>query len=143
MIILAVDLGDVRTGVAVCDKYEILAAPVGVIKETSKNKLLEKVAAVAREKNAELIVVGNPKNMNATEGERAKQSAVFANSLEQATGVKTVLWDERLTTVSAHNALNLTNTRGKKRKAVIDAVSATFILEDYLSYRRAGNGYNP
>ena len=74
--------------------------------------------------------------MNGTIGERAEKCALFAQELEKLTGVTVKLWDERNTTVSAHNALNVTNTRGKKRKAVVDAVAATIILESYLDFRR-------
>ena len=88
-----------------------------------------------REK-AELIVVGLPVNMDGTHGERAQQCEDFAAALTEFSGIETVMRDERLTTVSAHNALNVTNTRGKKRKAVVDAVSAVMILQDYLDYRR-------
>ena len=81
-------------------------------------------------------MVGYPKNMNGTIGERAEKCALFAEKLGALTGIETVLWDERCTTVSAHRYLNQTNTRGKKRKAVVDAVAATIILESYLAYRK-------
>ena len=77
--------------------------------------------------------------MNASEGSRAIKCKEFAEALEEATSIKCVLWDERLTTVSAHNYLNATNTHGKKRKNVVDAVAATIILQDYLDYRRNSN----
>ena len=83
-----------------------------------------------------MVVVGLPKNMDGSEGFRAEACREFASVLETKTGIPVHLYDERLTTVSAHNALNLTNTRGKKRKSVIDAVSAVMILEDYMRYRR-------
>ena len=81
-------------------------------------------------------MVGYPKNMNGTIGERAEKCALFAEKLGTLAGIETVLWDERCTTVSAHRYLNQTNTRGKKRKAVVDAVAATIILESYLAYRK-------
>ena len=133
MIILSVDYGDTRTGIAVCDKTEFLASPVTVITEKETEPLIEKITDIAQEKKAELIVVGLPVNMDGTRGDRAHKCEEFAAAL---TDIKTVLRDERLTTVSAHNALNVTNTRGKKRKAVVDAVSAVMILQDYLDYRR-------
>ena len=78
--------------------------------------------------------------MNGTIGERAEKCSHFADIVGELTGLPVVLWDERNTTVSAHNALNVTNTRGKKRKAVVDAVAAVIILESYLGYRRnSGN----
>jgi len=139
MVILAVDYGDSRTGVAVCDPLELLASPVGVVNETVMKKTVRKVADLAAEKKAALIVVGYPKNMNATIGERAQKSEKFSVELHKITGIETVLWDERLTTVSAYQALNTTNTRGEKRKAVVDSVAATMILQSYLDYRRNKN----
>lgn len=136
--ILAVDLGDARTGLAVCDAAELLAAPLTVVRETNMDRLLDKVAQAAKEQRAGRIVVGYPKNMNNTVGERAEKCAAFAQRLGKKAGIPTVLWDERGTTVSAHNYLNATDTRGKKRKQVVDAVAATIILESYLQYRKNG-----
>lgn len=136
MIIMSVDYGDVRTGIAVCDKNEMLASPVKVITETDRETLSDDIANEAVNLKAEMVVVGLPKNMDGSEGFRAEACREFASVLETKTGIPVHLYDERLTTVSAHNALNLTNTRGKKRKSVIDAVSAVMILEDYMRYRR-------
>lgn len=136
MIIMSVDYGDVRTGVAVCDKNEILASPVSVITETDAEKLAEKIIESAKERRAESFVVGLPKNMDGSEGFRAEACKEFASMLSEKSGFEVNLYDERLTTVSAHNALNATNTRGKKRKAVVDAVSAVMILEDYMAFRK-------
>lgn len=136
MIILSVDYGDARTGIAVCDKLEFLASPVCVIKESYMPKVANRIAELANEKKAEMIVVGKPKNMDGSEGFRADKCRELAESLEKIVDVPVNMWDERLTTVSAHKALNVTNTRGKDRKAVIDAVSAVMILEDYLKYRK-------
>ncbi|MBQ6067613.1 MAG: Holliday junction resolvase RuvX [Clostridia bacterium] len=141
MVILSVDYGDVRTGVAVCDKSELLASPVAVITERRAERLAEKIAALAAQYRAERIALGLPKNMDGTEGFRAQACREFAALLERETGLPVVLRDERLTTVSAHNYLNATDTRGKKRKETVDAVSAVIILEDYLAYRKnAGRG---
>ena len=136
MIIMSVDYGDVRTGVAVCDKNEILASPVTVITETDAEKLAEKIVEFSKEYRAESFVVGLPKNMDGSEGFRAEACKEFASLLREKSGLEVALYDERLTTVSAHNALNATNTRGKKRKAVADAVSAVMILEDYMAFRK-------
>lgn len=136
MIIMAVDYGDVRTGLAVCDKNEILASPVAVITESDRERLIEKIIDYARERRAEAFVVGLPKNMDGSEGFRAEACREFAGMLAEKSGLEIQMYDERLTTVSAHNALNATNTRGKKRKAVVDAVSAVMILEDYMSFRK-------
>lgn len=136
MVIMSVDFGDSRTGIAVCGKSELIASPVTVIQEKDLDKCIEKTAALAKEQRAEQVVVGYPKNMNGTIGERAEKCSLFAERLEALIGCPVKLWDERCTTVSAHNALNVTNTRGKKRKAVVDAVAAVIILESYLEYRR-------
>lgn len=138
MIIMSVDLGKARTGIAVCDKSEFLASPYTVIFEKSPNKLPQKVAQAVKDTNAELIVVGLPKNMDGTEGESAQNARAFAEKLKELTGVDTVMQDERGTTITAHNYLNATNTRGKKRKDVVDAVAAVIILQDYLDKRKAG-----
>ena len=140
MKILAVDLGDARTGLAVCDPTELLASPAGVIHEKDFEEILRKVAAAAKEQRAQQILVGYPKNMNGTVGERAEKCALFAQRLGELVEIPVKLWDERSTTVSAHNILNVTDTRGKKRKNVVDAVAATIILESYLAYRKNNPG---
>ena len=139
MKIMAVDFGDVRTGLAVCDRTEFLASPVGVIHEKEFYQTVNKVAAAVKEYDVKEVVVGYPKNMNGTVGDRAKKCETFVEMLQQIVDVPVKLWDERSTTVSAHEILNETNTRGKKRKAVVDAVAATIILENYLDYRRSQN----
>ena len=136
MVIMSVDYGDVRTGLAVCDKNEILASPVCVIKDSDRISLIDSIIFAAKERKVEAFVVGLPKNMDGTEGFRAEACRSFAEALSEKSGLEAAMYDERLTTVSAHNALNLTDTRGKKRKAVVDAVSAVMILEDYLAHRR-------
>lgn len=136
MRILAVDLGLVRTGLAVCDRTEVLASPVGTITEGNPEKVPEKVAAAAAEQQAEMIVVGHPKNMDGSCGDSAKRAESFAEKLRDLTGLPVTLWDERMTTVSAAEYLNKTDVRGKKRKAVIDTVSATIILQSFLDSRR-------
>lgn len=136
MVIMGVDFGDARTGLAICGKSELAASPLGVIAEKDFDKCLEKTALAAKENHAEMVVVGYPKNMNGTVGERAEKCSLFAEKLHEMTDIPVELWDERCTTVSAHSYLNVTNTRGKKRKAVVDAVAATIILESYLGYRK-------
>ena len=137
MKIMAVDFGDARTGLAVCDRTEFLASPIGVIHEKEFYQTVNKVAAAVKEFEVKEVVVGYPKNMNGTVGDRAKKCEMFANMLRQIVDVPVRLWDERSTTVSAHNILNETNTRGRKRKEVVDAVAATIILENYLDFRRS------
>ncbi len=136
LIILSVDYGRVRTGIAVCDKNEIIASPVAVIKEVHMERLAERITELCREKGAGLIVLGLPKNMDGSEGDSAKNVREFSLILKEKSGLDVVLHDERGTTITAHGYLNTTNTRGKKRKEVVDSVAAVIILEDYLRYRR-------
>ena len=136
MKIMSVDFGDSRTGIAMCDKSEFLASPVTVIFEKNFELCIQKTAELAKKENAELIVVGFPKNMNNTVGERAEKCTLFGEKLHESTGIEVVMWDERCTTVSAHNYLNEVNVRGKKRKNVVDAVAAVIILESYMAFRK-------
>ena len=136
MVIMSVDLGKARTGLALCDKTEFLASPYKVIFEKSPQKLLQKVADAANEAKAALIVVGLPKNMDGSEGESAQNARAFAAQLAELTEVETVMQDERGTTITAHSFLNDTNTRGKKRKNVVDEVAATIILQNFLDARK-------
>ncbi len=136
MKIMAVDLGDARTGLAVCDRTEFLASPIGTVEERKFEILVQKVAYMAKQYEVEEIVVGLPLNMNGSKGPRAEKAELFANALNEATDIPVNMWDERSTTVQAHNYLNVTNTRGKKRKEIVDTVSATIILEAYLDFRR-------
>lgn len=136
MIIMSVDLGDARTGIACCDRGEMLASPVCTINESYIENILKKVAQLAAEKKAEQIIVGLPLNMNGTRGPRADLCEEFARRLGEMVEVPVKLWDERSTTVTAIGYLNQTNTRGKKRKAVVDRLAAAIILESYLLYRK-------
>ena len=136
MKILAIDIGAVRTGVAVSDQTELLATPIGTFTEPDRDRLLSLVCGLAAEHKAGHIVVGHPKNMDGSEGASAQNAAAFAELLKEATGLPVTLWDERLTTVSAHHYLNETNVRGKKRKQMVDTVSAVIILQDYLDSKR-------
>ncbi len=136
MIIMSIDLGHVRTGVAVSDPLEMIASPVGTVTERRDEALLEKLTALAKEKRAEHLVVGLPRNMDGSCGESAKRCQALGEALGTMTGLPVTMWDERLTTVSAIGFLNQTDTRGKKRKAVVDTVSAVIILEDFLRSRK-------
>lgn len=136
MVIMSVDFGDTRTGIAICDKNEMLASPVCVITERDFGECAKKVSAKALELKADSVVVGYPKNMNGTIGERAEKCESFSKLVQEYSQLPVTLWDERSTTVTAHQYLNQTNTRGKKRKAVVDAVASTIILETYLEYRK-------
>lgn len=132
MIIMSVDYGDVRTGIAVCDKMQILASPVCVITEKNRDVLVERIAEIAKERKVERICVGLPQNMDGSYGFRSEACRELGKMLEEKTGLTVAFQNERLTTVSAHNILNAVDVRGKKRKAVVDAVSAVLILEDYM-----------
>jgi len=138
MKILAVDYGDARTGLAACDVGEMLAYPVGVIHEKNRKRLLEKVAGAALAQNAEIVIVGHPKNRDNTCGERAKLSEQFAGDLSRMLNIQVEMWDERGTTLAAHAALNMGTTTGRKKKQVVDSVAATILLESYIAYRKSG-----
>lgn len=140
MIIMSVDLGKARTGIAVSDATESFAFPKTVITEYSEERLVQKICDAAKESGAELIVVGLPKNMDGSEGFRAQECRSVAEKIGTLSGSEVVLWDERCTTVSAHTVLNMTDTRGKKRKQTVDAVAAVMILEDYLGFRKNKKG---
>ena len=136
MRIMSVDYGDVRTGLAICDRDEILASPLAVIEERNFKACAAKISERAVDERAERIVVGYPRNMDNTSGERTEKCEQLAALIEKLSSIPAVLYDERSTTVLAHNYLNATNVRGKKRKAVVDAVAAVIILENYLSFRK-------
>ena len=139
MIIMGVDLGQVRTGISVCDPREVLASPVKVITAHTPEKRLEEIHKAAGELRAGKIVVGLPRNMDGTEGASALSARETAARLQEITGLPVVLQDERGTTMTAHGYLNDTNVRGKKRRQTVDAVAAVIILQDYLeSSRRNG-----
>ena len=136
MVILSVDYGDKRTGIAVCDKLEMLASPVTVINEWNKERLCEKIISLAEQKKAEEILIGLPKNMDGSEGFRADACKELGVLLSEQSDIPVAFWDERLTTVSAHRILSEANIRGKKRKNVVDALAAELILQDYLESRK-------
>jgi putative Holliday junction resolvase len=136
MVILSVDLGKARTGTAVCDREEIIASPVEVINEWNRDVLAEKIKAIALERKAEMIVLGLPKNMDGSEGDSAREARAFGDKLHDATGLEIAFSDERGTTITAHQYLNVNNVRGMKRKNTVDKVAAVIILEDYMNYRK-------
>lgn len=136
MVILGIDLGRARTGLAICDKSEMLSTPLAVLSEKKTEVLADRVCAIIQEKGVELVVLGLPKNMDGTEGDSAIRSRQFGEILKEKTGLPVEFMDERGTTITAHGYLNDTNTRGKKRKATVDAVAATIILQNFLDYRK-------
>ncbi len=142
MIIMSVDLGKARTGIAICDRGEIMATPLTVIEEWNRDRLLEKICEIAVERKVQRMVVGLPVNMDGSEGESAQGAREFADRLREASGIEVVMSDERGTTKTAIGYLNQSDTRGKRRKAVIDAVAASIILQDHLD-RRRNDGEQP
>ena len=138
MRIMGLDYGSVTVGVAISDELLLTAQGIEVIRRKEENKLrhtLQRIEELIKEYQVELIVLGYPKNMNNTIGERAQKSEEFAKTLERRTGLEVVLWDERLTTVSAHNAMIEGNVRREDRSKVVDKVAAVFILQGYLDMR--------
>lgn len=132
MRIMGIDYGDARVGVAVSDALGFTAQGVGTLKNSGMNKLISEIENLIKQYSPEKIVVGLPKNMDGSEGFRAEATYKFADRLKEVYSGEIIYRDERLTTVGAGRFLNETNTRGKKRKNVIDTVSACLILEGYL-----------
>ena len=131
--LLGVDFGDVRTGLAVSDAARFLASGLETIKPGSMTKTAEAVAEAARAHSVVGIIVGLPVNMNGSQGERAEHARMFAALLDERVGdLPILLLDERMTTMAASRFLNETNTRGQKRKQVIDTLSAQIILQNAL-----------
>ena len=136
MIILSVDYGDKRTGIAACDKGEILATGIKTITEWNSEALAQKIADEAQARHAELIVIGLPRNMDGSCGYRTDECRKLGTLIETKSSISVDYWDERLTTVSAHAILNEVNVRGKARKDAVDALSAEIILQNYIDFRR-------
>lgn len=131
--ILGVDLGDARTGLAVSDALGLTASPVGTIYSTYLPQTARSVASEARERGVKKIVIGLPINMNGTEGPRAQRVREFAELLSsELEGAEISFFDERMSTMAAHQILNMTDTRGKRRKEVVDTLSAQIILQNYM-----------
>lgn len=132
--IMGIDYGDARTGVAISDLLCSIVGSATVIHSRNMDKTISEIKRIISEKDVGQIVVGLPKNMDGSEGPRAQLCRDFARLLERATGKPVVFWDERRTTVEAHNILSEHNYHGKKRKNTVDAVAASLILEGYLAY---------
>ena len=130
--ILGIDFGDSRTGFAISDENNFLARTLETFSKEGIEDVRARAVEIASEYNVEKIVLGLPKNMNGTIGDRGKKSQKLARLLTESLEIPVVLWDERLTTVSAHNLMNETNVRGKKRKESVDKIAAAFILQSYL-----------
>ena len=137
MRILALDYGDAHTGAAVSDATGFLAGYTEVIHTRREADILRRVGELIQEYGIEEIVLGHPKNMDGTLGPRAEKAEGFALPLEEEFSLPVRLWDERRTTVEAHNILFSAGKNGKKRKKTVDAVAAALILEGYLTFRRS------
>ena len=137
MRILGLDFGTKTVGVAVSDELLITAQGVEIIRRKAPTKLRQTLARIDElvgEYGVEKIVLGYPKNMNNTEGERCERTQEFKEMLEKRTGFEVVLWDERLTTVSADNAMMEMGIRRENRKEYVDEIAAIFILQGYLDF---------
>lgn len=136
MRVMGVDYGDARTGVAISDLLCSIVGSTTVIHSRRQEKTLEQLCVLVKQYEVGEIVVGLPKNMDGSEGPRAELCRQFAQSLEELSGLPVKLWDERRTTVEAHNILSAHNYHGQKRKDTVDAVAASLILEGYLTFRK-------
>ena len=134
MRIMGIDYGDARTGIAISDLLCSIVGSTTVIHSRKQEKTLAEIQRLVKEHEIGKIVMGLPKNMDGTEGPRAELCREFAEQVRQATGLEVALWDERRTTVEAHNILSDHNYHGKKRKNTVDAVAASLILEGYLAF---------
>jgi len=132
--IMGVDFGDARTGIAVSDLLCSIVGSTTVIHSRRMDKTLEEICRLVKQQEIGELVVGLPRNMDGSEGPRAELCREFADKLREATGLKVTMWDERRTTVEAHNILSAHNYHGKKRKDTVDAVAASLILEGYLAF---------
>ena len=135
MRVMGIDYGDARTGVAISDLLCSIVGSTAVVPSRNTEKAIADIVKLAKDNMVGEIVVGLPKNMDGSEGPRAELCREFAAKLEAATGLKVTMWDERRTTVEAHNILSQHNYHGQKRKNTVDAVAASLILEGYLAFR--------
>ena len=138
MKIMGIDYGDARTGVAISDLLCSIVGSTTVVPSRNREKLMADLLRLIRENGVGEIVVGLPKNMDGTEGARAEFCRAFAEDLKEKSGLPVAMWDERRTTVEAHNILSAHNYHGQKRKNTVDAVAASLILEGYLAYKGRG-----
>ena len=134
MRVLAIDYGDARTGIAISDAMGMIVGQTTVIHSRRPEKTVLEINRIIKESGAQKLVMGFPRNMDGSEGPRADLYREFAALVEQTTGMEVTLWDERRTTVEAHNILSDCNYHGKKRKNTVDAVAASLILEGYLAF---------
>ena len=136
MKIMGIDYGDALTGVAISDLLCSIAGSTAVVPSRNREKLMADILRLIQDNGVGEVVVGLPKNMDGTEGARAELCRAFADELKERCGLPVAMWDERRTTVEAHNILSAHNYHGQKRKNTVDAVAASLILEGYLAYRK-------
>ena len=136
MRIMAIDYGDAHTGIAISDPTGFLAGFTTVINAYRPEAVAEQLSALAKEHGVEELVLGHPINMDGTRGPRSEKAQAMKTLLEETTSLPVVLWDERRTTIDAHQILMNSGKNAKKRKKVVDAVAATLILEGYLTYKK-------
>ena len=134
MRIMGIDYGDARTGVAISDLLCSIVGTTYVVPSRNREKAIADIVRLTKENQVGQIVVGLPRNMDGTEGPRAELYREFARQVEQVTELPVRLWDERRTTIEAHQILSAHNYHGKKRKDTVDAVAASLILEGYLAF---------
>ena len=136
--VMGIDYGDARTGVALSDLLCSLVGSTSVVPSRNRDKAIADIVRIAKEQEVGQIVVGLPRNMDGSEGPRAQLCREIAELLREATGLEVIMWDERRTTVEAHNILSQHNYHGQKRKNTVDAVAASLILEGYLNSLKRG-----
>ena len=138
MRVMAIDYGDARTGVAISDVTGMLAGSATVIHSRDDQRVLDELGKLIQSHHVDELVMGFPRNMDGTEGPRAELYRAFAARLEERSGMPVHLWDERRTTIEAHQILHASGKRMKSHKKTVDAVAATLILEGYLARKRLG-----
>ena len=136
MRIMAIDYGDAHTGIAISDATGLLTGYSATIDAYRPELVAERIAALAAEHGVEELVLGYPKNMDGTLGPRAEKAEAMAALLRQSVGLTVTLWDERRTTIDAHQILLANGKNAKKRKKTVDAVAASLILEGYLTFKK-------
>lgn len=136
MRVMAIDYGDAHTGVALSDPTGLLVGFTATINSRRQEAVLDRLLELIEEHRPDELVMGFPRNMDGTEGPRAQLYRDFAARLEETSGRKVILWDERRTTIAAHQILFDQGKDGRKRKKLVDAVAASLILENYLDFKR-------
>ena len=136
MRIMAIDYGDAHTGIAISDPTGFMAGYTTTINAYRAEAVVEQICALVKEYGVEELVLGYPKNMDGTVGPRAEKAAAMSELLKEATSLPVVLWDERRTTIDAHQILMNNGKNAKKRKKTVDAVAASLILEGYLTFKK-------